>query len=86
MLKNELQDIADMPDMYEGKFRDKNSGLWRVAKVAGELGGISNLLIQVGLIVPPRFFDMILEKDFFENTAKLQNTINQIETLLRELG
>lgn len=85
MLKNELQDIADQPD-YEGKFRDKNSGLWRVAKVARELGEISDLLIQVGLIVPGRLFDMIREKDFFENTAKLQKAINQIETLLRELG
>ena len=88
MLKTELEEIASKPEKYEGRslVRAGQDKLWWRSPILYELSDISYVLSYMGLLVPRTLIDTILEKDFFENTAKLQKAINQIETLLRDLG
>ena len=84
--KNELEEIADKSKKYEGRFRDKNLGIWNTAAMAHELYDCGIMLIQTGYFLPVRFIDMILEKNFFKNNAKIEKLIGEIETLIDKLG
>jgi len=88
MIKTELEEIASKPEGYAGRLlaRVGQDKLWWRSPILYELSDIGYVLSHTGLSVPRTLIYTILEKDFFENTAKLQKAINQIETLLRELG
>ncbi len=87
-IKTELEEIASKPEGYEGRLlaRVGQDKLWWRSPILYELSDIGYVLGHMGLLVPRTLIYTILEKDFFENTAKLQKAINQIETLLRELS
>lgn len=86
MLKNDLQDIANKPQDYEGRFREKQFGVWLTSPLCRELTYIGFMLEHMGWVVPVRLYDMVMEKGFFENKTKIQKVIREIEKLISELG
>ena len=88
MIKTELEEIASKPEGYEGRLlaRIGQDKLWWRSPILYELSDIGYVLSRMGLLDLRTLIHTILERDFFENTAKLQKAINQIETLVRKLG
>lgn len=88
MIKTELEEIARKPERYEGRLlaRVGQDKLWWRAPILYELSDIGYVLSRVDLLDLRALVHTILERDFFENTAKLQKAINQIETILSKLG
>lgn len=86
MLKNELQDIADNPEKYKGRFREKNFGIFLIAPITSEFTNVSFVLSRTGLVVPLRLYNLVMEEGFFEDKLKIQKVIAEIEKFIKELG
>lgn len=76
-LKTELEEISRNPEKNKSRLK---------SPIFHEIVAISDVLSNVGLVVPSTLINTIDKEDFFNNRATLREAIIQIRDLLRDLG